>query len=198
MKKAVTTRYRSVAVDPDHPLSQEVSKCGRYGKVYEHRLVLYNKIGDGKHQCNWCKKTLSWDGEEEARIVADHLDGNEWNNTPNNLVPSCWRCNFARATRPDFLTHCEHGHEWTEENTYIRLDGTGRQCKECGRRRSNEKYHRKRSEVGYARRKTWREIIPERELYEAIEEGLTIEEMTVAFETCTYTVYKAMKGYGIR
>ena len=33
-------------------------------------------------------------------------------------------------------THCPHGHEYTEENTYF--DGLARRCRTCARKRTNE------------------------------------------------------------
>ncbi len=137
MKSAKTTRYRSVGVSFDHPLSQGVSDCGRYGKVYEHRLVLFNKVGPGNQECYWCKKQVFWMKEVHSNaIVADHLDGNEWNNTPENLVVSCRRCNIQRSIRSDFLTHCPKGHIYSVVGLYIRLDGGGRMCKGCNRERA--------------------------------------------------------------
>ena len=32
-------------------------------------------------------------------------------------------------------THCKNGHEFTEENTFYRGDGTGRRCRTCDRAR---------------------------------------------------------------
>lgn len=142
MKQPKTTVYRSRAVPADHPLAQP-SHNG-YAKAYEHRLVLFNKIGGGEHKCHWCKKTIAWDGPKSSRIVADHLDADTRNNEPENLVPACWRCNFTRATRTDFLTHCRYGHEFTTTNTYHRPDGGGRQCKECSRKSCKARYHRRR------------------------------------------------------
>jgi DNA-binding XRE family transcriptional regulator len=36
------------------------------------------------------------------------------------------------ARRIGSSTHCKHGHEWTEENTYVRKDGY-RMCRACGK-----------------------------------------------------------------
>lgn len=74
-----------------HPLAHA------QGKVPEHRAVLYDAIGPGKHPCNWCSKTLTWDGPAATRINADHLDDDRLNNTPRNLVPACLRCNTSRG-----------------------------------------------------------------------------------------------------
>lgn len=38
-------------------------------------------------------------------------------------------------------THCKHGHEWTDSNTYLYLDGKGRprrKCRACTLRRLGE------------------------------------------------------------
>ncbi len=47
--------------------------------------------------------------------------------------------NVRRATI--LRTHCRHGHEYTEENTYRYPDG--RQCKTCTRR-LNQEYRAKK------------------------------------------------------
>ena len=199
MKKAQKTMYRSVSVDADHPLSQSLSKCRRYAKAYVHRLVLYEKIGPGEHACHWCSKLISWDNKRgPLRLMADHVDGDKWNNTPDNLVPACWRCNGRRAVQPNFLTHCKNGHEWTPENTYIRPDGDGRQCIACNGLRSNQRYHTKRRAAGFERKKLWREIVPEdvlRRLY--VDERKPIDIICKELDTCVFTVYKAIKGYSI-
>lgn len=82
--------YRLLTMQQGHPLAN------RYGRVAEHRKVLYDKIGPGPHPCHWeCgKNALVWGGRKG--IYADHLDGDSLNNDPDNLVPSCNACNAAR------------------------------------------------------------------------------------------------------
>ncbi len=41
------------------------------------------------------------------------------------------------------ITHCPHGHEYTEENTYTW--GNMRHCKQCNRERNLRKYHERAS-----------------------------------------------------
>lgn len=63
---------------------------------------------------------------------------------PAHLEPVTRRENILRGTAPTAInaakTHCIHGHEYTEENTYRRPDNGGRQCRTCiairSRRRS--------------------------------------------------------------
>lgn len=87
---SVTRGYR-VHRHPGHPLARAQDK------VYEHRVVLYERIGPGPHRCNWCARTVDWEPTDEvALLVADHLDGDGLNNAPENLVPSCIPCNAAR------------------------------------------------------------------------------------------------------
>ena len=116
-KEASTTRYRK-RKPVVHPLSQTD------GQVYEHRIALFNKIGTGPSNCHWCQKPIEWD--TEPKITADHLDGDKWNNIPDNIVPSCFGCNVSRA---QIKERCLRGHLFTPENTYIRPDGGGRQCR---------------------------------------------------------------------
>ena len=138
MKEANSTRYRSVAVSSDHPLAQDGGNG--YWKIYEHRLVLFDKIGPWDHLCHWCNRLLQWSiNTDSDSIVVDHLDGNEWNNAPDNLVPSCRRCNVQRSIRPDFLTCCPKGHEYAIVGLYIRLDGGGRVCKGCMKERDDRR-----------------------------------------------------------
>lgn len=73
---------------PEHP---EAIRTGQK-RVYEHRMVLYDKIGAGPHDCHWCGSKFPWE-----QVQPDHLDENKSNNAPDNLVPSCWPCNRERG-----------------------------------------------------------------------------------------------------
>lgn len=77
---------------PDHPLA------GRNGEVFEHRVVLFDLLGDGKHPCHWCGRELEW-----SQIAVDHLDENKKNNAPENLVVSCTYCNRQRGAVLPFV-----------------------------------------------------------------------------------------------
>lgn len=75
-----------------HPLAK------KNGTVHVHRLVLWEKLGceslDCEHECHWCGKLLVWGGHKG--ICVDHVDEDPTNNDPENLVPSCNRCNTGR------------------------------------------------------------------------------------------------------
>lgn len=82
--------YRVVHA-PGHPLARA------QGKVPEHRVVLFDAIGDGPHPCVWCAVSLNWTGTASDRICVDHLDFDRLNNTRTNLVVSCLDCNTKRT-----------------------------------------------------------------------------------------------------
>ncbi|WP_440863193.1 HNH endonuclease [Symbiopectobacterium purcellii] len=71
---------------PNHPLA-----CGT-SRVYEHRLVYYDKHGAGPFRCHWCCKSVNWD-----TLHIDHLDNCKTNNELTNLVASCPVCNQKRG-----------------------------------------------------------------------------------------------------
>lgn len=107
-------RYRLVYV-PGHPLA------GKNGRAYEHRVVLYDKIGDGPHPCHWCATTLQWTAKGESDcLTVDHLDNRGDNNDPLNLVPSCQQCNGARGSARRRQALLEAGW-WSENDTIARL-----------------------------------------------------------------------------
>jgi hypothetical protein len=132
-KPVKVTRYRKIAW-PGHPLAHAD------GQVYEHRVVLYNKIGPGSHVCHWCGVAVAW-GNTLSDLLVDHLNQDRYDNDPDNLVPACFSCNVGRAKRA--RTHCKMGHEYTQENTYIRGSGS-RQCRICKAEALERHYRRKR------------------------------------------------------
>lgn len=71
---------------PDHPLATD-------GRVLEHRLVLYDILGPSAQECFWCGVLCEW-----KELVVDHLNECKVDNRPENLVPSCNRCNRARGS----------------------------------------------------------------------------------------------------
>lgn len=76
-----------------HPVAR------RNGELPLHRKALYERIGEGPHYCHWgCGRQLWWLGVPRGQtICADHLDGDIANNDPDNLVASCFKCNWDRA-----------------------------------------------------------------------------------------------------
>ena len=101
-------RYTSTYM-PDHPLAM------RNGKVYTHRLALYEKLGPGVHACHWCSQPIQWlpKGMPHA-INVDHLDNDGANNDPNNLVASCHPCNTHRGGMRTHAAYKEAGY-WVKD-----------------------------------------------------------------------------------
>lgn len=87
-------RYKTVTAK-GHPLAQS------QGRVYEHRLVLWEAIGPGWHACHHCSRPVNWDygkGHPDT-LQVDHLNNRGDDNRPENLVPSCGDCNTARGAQ---------------------------------------------------------------------------------------------------
>ena len=65
---------------------------------------------------------------------------------PDHLEPVTARTNTRRgvgfAAQRAAQTHCKREHEFTEENTYIRRNGT-RLCRTCAKEAENRRPHRK-------------------------------------------------------
>lgn len=124
-RKDALKGYR-VIQQPDHPLA------GALGEIYEHRMVLYEALGGGEHPCHWCGRLVAWSTDvARNRLVVDHLDGVKYNNTLDNLVPSCTGCNTLRSGHANSKkTHCPQGHPYSGDNLDIDRDGH-RRCRAC-------------------------------------------------------------------
>lgn len=115
-------RYRHVA-KPGHPLAN------RDGRVYVHRLALYEKVGPDPQQCFHCGKRIVWLVPDPVRndsrlVFTDHLDGDTGNNSPENLVPACFRCNSARGQTARHKALVNEGW-WSGNDTVAKQ---GRKC----------------------------------------------------------------------
>lgn len=134
--------YRASAT---HPLRNRPAKGQRMREVPGHpiappsgfvavsRLVLYDKIGPGTHQCHWCGRSITWQaGGGPATIgnlLADHLNWDRQDDRPENLVPSCNHCNAHRTARGERapLTSEDLTVVWSG----IRTRAIARTCETC-------------------------------------------------------------------
>lgn len=75
--------------------------CTGDGMAYEHRVVLHERLGDEPStSCHWCGAVLvGW-----RAIVVDHLNEQKADNRPENVVPTCNRCNRARGAMVGFIS----------------------------------------------------------------------------------------------
>lgn len=88
--------------EPGHPLAN------KDGLIYEHRFVFYNHHGSGPFKCHWCHSDIDW-----GTMHVDHLDDDKANNSIENLVSSCPRCNMKRGEWKMVAKQREHGKQIT-------------------------------------------------------------------------------------
>jgi hypothetical protein len=108
-------RYRTT-YKPDHPLAPPS------GRVYVHRMVLFDVIGPGPHECNWCGTLVDWLPKgDPLELQPDHLNAVGDDNRPENLVPSCRRCNIARGQQGK-ADRLKAAGWWSNHDTIARLE----------------------------------------------------------------------------
>lgn len=86
------------------------------------------------------------------RVIWNELHADDQLDTKHIVAVTCDEracvnpAHFEKVTRREFAlrngsatsananrTHCKSGHEFTPDNTYLRKDGRGRQCRQCAR-----------------------------------------------------------------
>jgi hypothetical protein len=103
-----------------HPLAD------KYGRLYLHRLVLFDAIGFGPHLCHWCDTEIDWLPKGDPReLQSDHLNSDGADNRLVNLVPSCRSCNTTRGSQARAQALRDAGW-WSEHDTIARLAANGR------------------------------------------------------------------------
>jgi len=104
------------------------------GVVAISRLVLYEKIGPGPHRCHWCDAQVAWMAGggpgSPGNLLVDHLDWDDQNDDPDNLVPSCNTCNSKRAA-PGKRQKIQPGEPTIQIGKY-RTRAIEAACPECG------------------------------------------------------------------
>lgn len=68
------------------------------GLLYEHRMVAYDVRNGICEPCFWCGIELDW-----KSCVIDHLNEDKHDNSPENLLISCVKCNRARGSILGFV-----------------------------------------------------------------------------------------------
>jgi len=98
------------------------------GKLYiAHRFLLQieGKIPDGYCVLHSC--------DNPSCVNPKHLSiGTNQDNVDDKMA--------KRRDKKNTVTHCKHGHEFTEENTRIRKSDNSRQCKTCEQQRCKDYY----------------------------------------------------------
>lgn len=109
--------------------------------------------GYGTVSFSECKTTahraayLAWKGPLEPYQHVDHLCNNTRCINPEHLEAVTHQENVRRGSKAR-QTHCIHGHEFSEVNTYIKRNGT-RSCRACNRIRMAQ--YRKRDPERFKR-----------------------------------------------
>jgi len=107
-----------------------------------------------------------WEANPQNRIkLSERMKGNAY--TKGRMMPAEENLRRSIANKGNtnakktYSTHCDHGHEWTAENTYIHPNGTTRSCRACKDKNSAESNvinKDKRNKIRREHRKFLREI----------------------------------------
>lgn len=108
------SRYFTVYNCEDYPIAS------RGGRMPYHRFVLFETLGKPPYvTCQWCGYVLAWTTNlshaSNLVVNADHLDGDTFNNSPNNLVPSCSWCNKNRNWAQLYSDFWRHWRKWMKD-----------------------------------------------------------------------------------
>lgn len=112
-------------------------------------LAVHIHMGDGRRKTVRIHRLVveAFHGPSDLPLVR-HLDGNPRNNLLSNLAHGTHQENaldrvlHGRASNVNGnskKTHCKYGHEFSEENTYLKPRANGKSYRQCRTCRRNEK-----------------------------------------------------------
>jgi hypothetical protein len=112
----------------------------------------YGRIRDGDTGQSLYAHRVSYEmhrGHVPAGLELDHLCRNRWCVNPDHMEAVTHRANYMRGVSKGALAvrtgQCHRGHEWTPENTYIRVGKPNeRVCRACARERDAKRRKRRK------------------------------------------------------
>lgn len=100
-------------------------------------------FGDGRGGAAHRWAYEAWVGPLEEGKQIDHLCRTRACVNPTHLEQVTPLENHRRSMRPDTSTHCKHGHERTEDNTWINPKTGFRVCRVCDRAGQRRRYKKR-------------------------------------------------------
>ena len=113
--------------------------CIRGKKLYAHRAVyeaVHGPIPAGMWIDHICRNRMCIN-PEHLRIVTPKQNALENSD--------------SISAKNSVKTHCSNGHKFNKKNTYWRIDGKGRICKECCRLRDIKRQHTEKRILSHRR-----------------------------------------------
>lgn len=115
----------------------------RYSAVHERLRKSRGRAAEHVCECGQPARQWAYDGSDPNELSdTDHGRPVTYSADLSRYVPMCVSCHRRLDSRRRRSDSCKHGHEFTEENTYLYRGS--RCCKECRRQRCRDYRKRRR------------------------------------------------------
>lgn len=133
-------RVRSLDRTVPHPVYGSARLRGKVLKARLSPAATYPSVTLAGQKLRYIHRLVleAFIGPKPEGMVTCHSNGDPTDNRLENLRYDTYSSNLNDAVRHGTYrnghgqkTHCKRGHEFTPENTHLRSDKKGRQCKTC-------------------------------------------------------------------